>query len=384
MGRHPSLVCLSRNARNGYRESVDVLANWAMKDATSPRPRSAGGVRAFFIALACLAAGCSGKGDKPSGGPSSPAPASPGAPPEIDRVTPLPSPVPDVVATVNGEPVPLRNIVQLARKYLEKSEDRAKDRPYALRRAAQEFIDRELLFQEARARKLQPDDRRVEQAYNDARLRYRDEERWADWLKDQGYDQNTFRTELRVQETIRLVVDQEMGKVRDISDEDAEAFYAAHPGAFGVGERLRVAHILCRLSDDSTEKVKTAARVKAAALLFRLKRGEDFGALARQFSDDQTSKEDGGELPEFVRGQTPRAFEDAAFALQKPGDLSDAIGAPDGLHIIKLIDRKPAQDLTFEDIKGPLKERLFAQRRQEAVQALLSRLRAKARIETFI
>jgi peptidyl-prolyl cis-trans isomerase C len=289
-----------------------------------------------------------------------------------------------VVATVNGEPVRLIQIASLAHRILQESPDKAKDRPFAVRKAAQEFIERELLFQEARARKVDADDKRVEQGYNEARLHHRDEEGWAKWLESEGHDARSFRTELRVQETVRALIEQETRKVRAISDEEAEAFYKEHPGAFGAGERIRVAHILCRFSDDSTEQVKTACRVKLAGLLFRVRRGEDFAVLARQFSDDLTSKSEGGVLPEFVRGQTPRPFEDAAFALQKPGDLSEVVAAPDGAHIIKLIERKPAADLAFDEIKGPLMERLLAQRRQEAVQRLLARLRSSARIEMFI
>jgi peptidyl-prolyl cis-trans isomerase C len=371
MGRHPTLGCLRRNEKNTV-------------SSARHRPRPRPWLPAALVLLS-VAGGCSRKPGKAGASPSpeaSPARSSPS--PEIDRVTPLPDPIPDVVATVNGEPVLFVRIASLARKFLEKSEDRAKDRPFAVRKAAQELIDRELLFQEARARKLEPEARRVEQAYNEARLRHRDDADWAAWLKGEGYDANSFRTELRVQETIRVLVEQETRKVPEISDDEAEAFYKEHPGAFGAGDRLRVAHILCRLSDDSPEKVKTAARVKAASLLFRAKRGEDFAMLARQFSDDLMSKSEGGLLPEFVHGQTPPPFEEAAFALEKPGDLSEVVVVPDGLHIIKLIERKPAADLNFDDIKGTLKERMLVEKRQDVMRALLERLRSQAKIETFI
>jgi peptidyl-prolyl cis-trans isomerase C len=329
-------------------------------------------------------AGCSRKTASTAASAGAAAVASAAAEPEIDRERPLPEPIPDVVATVNAQPIHFIRIAASARQILAKSQDKVRDRPFALRKATQDFVERELLFQEAQARHVEPETKRVEQAYDEARLKHRDETAWVDWLKDQGHDPNSFRTELRIVETVRALVDQEARKVPPISDDEAEAFYRDHPAAFGVGERLRVAHILCRVAADATEKVRTAAQLKAGTLLFRAQRGEDFGALARQFSEDRTSNSDGGVLPEFVRGQTPRAFEDAAFALQKPGDLSGVVIAPDGLHIIKLIERKPASDLSFDDIKGPLEERMLAQKRQDAVRALVGRLRAQAKIEIFI
>jgi peptidyl-prolyl cis-trans isomerase D len=93
-------------------------------------------------------------------------------------------------------------------------------------------------------------------------------------------------------------------------------------------------HVLVKLPPGATDDQKAEARKKIEGALDRAKKGEDFGKIAREVSDD-TSAADGGDLGCFQRGAMVKPFEDAAFALS-PGQISDVVESQFGFHIIKL------------------------------------------------
>jgi len=340
-------------------------------------------VKRLWVAVVAgaLGAACS-RGGAPS---PSPAPggakAEPGAPPVIDRVTPLPSPVPDVVARVNGQPIYLRQIVGLAREALGKSEDREKEKPGALRQTMHQYIVRELLLQEAQARNLAADPRQLEETYNGLRVKYRDEKAWTDYLANQGHSPQSFKEELRVQQTVQALVSEESLKI-DVTDEEAAAYLDANPNAFGLVDRVTVSHVLFRVPERALPQQKADALARAETTLSRIRKGEDFAKVARQMSQDAATRAQGGRLPELARGEGDPRFEAAAFAL-KPGEVSAAVETADGYEIIKLFDRRTVP-VSFPQVRDRLKSWLVTQKRQASLQKLVNSLRAKARIETFI
>ena len=349
-------------------------------------PRTA----AVLIALAAASVSCSSG----RGAASSPAPAAaasvvptaePGTPPEIDRVTPLPKPLPEVAARVNGQPIPLRTVRLIASQVAPPAGRGASaEDPYAYRQALQQGIVRELLCQEAVKRKITADDARVEQAYNEARVRFKDDKAWAAMLKEQGLDPQSFRNELRINQTIQALLQQVAADTAaQATDQEALAFYESHPAVFETGERVKASHILVRVPEGAAGARKEDQRKKAEAILSHARAREDFATLARQSSEDPGSARNGGDLGAFGRGQMVPAFEQAAFAL-KPGEVSGVVETPFGFHIIKVTERIPAHKLAFAEVKERLKQEMVQQKRQRAQQSYLNSLRAKAKIETFL
>lgn len=333
------------------------------------------------LALAALlATACSEKGAAPT---ATATPAAP-LPPPIDKTTPLPITLPPVTARVNGREIKLLIVDLLAKKLLESAGNLPADRPFAYRRANQQMIVRELLLDEAVARKVMADDAKVEQAYNEARVPYKDDRAWIEFLASQGMDPDTFRTEVRAQQTIAALLGRIRAEVPDAaSDDEAKAFFDQNPAMFESGERLRARHLLLRIPGDATPKQKDLMRSKTEGLLARLKKGEDFAGLAKQFSQDPGSAARGGELEVFKRGQMVPAFDAAAFAL-KPGELSGVVESPFGFHIIRLEERLPSQKLPYEGIKDRLKRVLVEKRKDERVEKLIGALWGRARIETYL
>ncbi|HSD30221.1 MAG TPA: SurA N-terminal domain-containing protein [Vicinamibacteria bacterium] len=160
--------------------------------------------RALLAAVLVLAlAGCS----RPAGGPRpSPSPAA------LDPARPLPSPVPDVVARVNGQPIRIHQILPMAKAALDRLSIAERDarKPEVLRHALQQYVDRELILQEALARGIEADSREVDWAYDQLRREHANDVAWKEFLAGQGMTPQSFRAELRSQHTVAALLHEEL------------------------------------------------------------------------------------------------------------------------------------------------------------------------------
>ncbi|RUP28991.1 MAG: peptidylprolyl isomerase [Curvibacter sp.] len=133
------------------------------------------------------------------------------------------------------------------------------------------------------------------------------------------------------------------------AEKQALASYKANSKKYEVAEQVKASHILVKFGDDPK-----AAKEKAEGILAELKGGANFAELAKAKSDDPGSAARGGDLGLFGRGKMVKPFEDAAFALKNPGDLSDIIESQFGYHVLVLTERKPAGVKPFEEVKDDL------------------------------
>ena len=129
------------------------------------------------------------------------------------------------------------------------------------------------------------------------------------------------------------------------------------------GEIL-TAHIMVKFAKDMEEKDKANLKTKIDELYAKLKAGEKFEDLARQFSDDKPSAEKGGQLQWFGSSRMPIEFEKAAFALKANGDYSEPFTTNYGWHIVKRLDKKGLAP--FDEMKGDLKQRIGKDSRTQA------------------
>jgi parvulin-like peptidyl-prolyl isomerase len=330
------------------------------------------------LALPILGACSGGDGRTPI---PSPASAPPGAPPAIDSHTPLPSPLPDVAARVNGQAIGIRAVRLLVEQA--PKPPTAEEKPATYRRALQQLIMRELLFQEAMKRRLTADEARLEQAYNEARVQFKDDAAWAAMLAEKGVDPQFFRTELRVQHTVQALLEQVGREAAPASDDEARAFFDSNAASLTEGEKVRAAHILVRVPPGTVGPAKDALRAKAEALRARLRKGEDFATLARTASEDADSAARGGDLGELRKGQVAEPFEQAAFTLS-PGKVSGLVETAYGFHIIKVLERIPSRRLAFEEVRDRIKQELTLRKQLERQRSFVNDLRTRARIETFL
>jgi peptidyl-prolyl cis-trans isomerase C len=141
--------------------------------------------------------------------------------------------------------------------------------------------------------------------------------------------------------------------------------YRAYRDKFVTPEAVRASHILVRFGANA-ERDRAQAEVRLRELLARLRSGEDFAKLAREYSEDPGSARNGGDLGLFEKGRMAKPFEEAAFGLREPGDLSDIVETQFGLHIIRLTERREAGQRSFDEVR----DGLIAKNRERARQSI--------------
>ena len=131
---------------------------------------------------------------------------------------------------------------------------------------------------------------------------------------------------------------------------------------------VKVAHIMVLVPKGSSEAKWIESKQKMESILGRIQKGEDFGVLAKELSDDKNSGRNNGELPWFGTGKMVPEFEEAAFNLKSKGDISPVIRTMYGWHIIKLLDRHGIQ--SFAEMKAELKKKIQKDERGELPQKI--------------
>ncbi len=163
-----------------------------------------------------------------------------------------------------------------------------------------------------------------------------------------------------------LSIDAEALKAKEtVTPAEIQQRYQANAQMYSTPEQVRASHILFK-----TDGKNDAAQMKKAQdVLAKIKAGGDFAALAKQNSEDDGSKVNGGDLDYFGKGTMYKEFEDATWAL-KVGQVSDIIKSPAGLHIIKLVDHKAATTKTLAEVTPQIEDQIKAEKAQVTAQKL--------------
>jgi peptidyl-prolyl cis-trans isomerase D len=148
------------------------------------------------------------------------------------------------------------------------------------------------------------------------------------------------------------------------TDDELQSYYNDHAEEYRLPDQVTAQHILFKTEGKTAEQVE-AIRKKATDVLDRAKKGEDFGKLAKEFSEDSSASR-GGDLGTFGRGAMVPQFEQAAFNLG-PGAISDIVTTQFGFHIIKVNAKQETRVRTFAEVKESIRPVvLFAKAREKS------------------
>lgn len=246
------------------------------------------------------------------------------------------------------------------------------------REALNQLIDKELLWQEAQRQGLTVQPAQLEQSRQAMKASFPTPQAFERALANAGFDPDGYADYLSRELAIEQLV-QRLAPAA-IDEREVRQLLQSNRPRLEQPEQIRVRHILLRLPANADDATAAAAEQRVRAWLEQLRDGADFAELAQRHSQDSTAAA-GGDLGYFPRGRMVAPFEHAAFALAD-GQVSEPVRTDYGWHLIKLVDRRPAQldeDQALERIRQYLRDK----QRAEGLAAILERLRHAARIEVL-
>jgi len=185
---------------------------------------------------------------------------------------------------------------------------------------------------------------------------------------------------------IQELTKQEIADKITVTDEDIKTYYKKNKGDFIKPEKVKANLILFEVKEDDTPAVKKEKKKQANKTLKRLKKGEDFEALAKELSDDKRTKKRGGSTGFFSKGKRKNTygeiFEKKAFSLKK-GEMSDVFEDKKGFYIIKVADKKPQKEQTLEEVKTKIERRLKQEKQKDSYESYIEGLKKKYPVKIY-
>lgn len=288
------------------------------------------------------------------------------------------------VATVNGKPIVAEQVYSLYRMNKEMLKQRGrmlneKDDQALRAQSLEVVIADELLYQAALASGVTASAAEIEAAVKQLKLRAGSDEAYKSFLAETRLSETDVHREVgRNLQTEAYRKSLVAGK--GVSEDQARKFYDANvqKGMFNVPEQVHVQYILVKASENDPESVRIDARKRADEAAKRAASGEDFTALAKEYSQDATAAR-GGDIGFFPRGVMSPEFEEIAFA-GNPGEVTPVFETPKGFNVMKILEKKPASTRTYDEVKDALTLDMGRLMEQDVVRAKIQELAARAKI----
>ena len=292
----------------------------------------------------------------------------------------------EVMATVNGTQITRAEVnhqMDLIARQMGLPQDpshQAQISAMLEQRALDSLVQRTLLNQAAEKEKVAVQPADVDKELAQIKQHFGSPEEFNQRLKALNLDESTLRRQIEQNLILEKLISAHTAADTAISDDEIKQFYDSNPDKIKRPEMVRASHILIGVSDGDTPGQKAAKKKQAEDLLAQIKKGADFTELAKKYSADPGSKDNGGDLDFFTREQMVKPFSDEAFSLKK-GQLSDKpVETQYGYHIIKKTDQKAAAMPKLSEVKDQIKQELSRKKENEAIKKYLDQLTSTAQI----
>jgi peptidyl-prolyl cis-trans isomerase C len=247
------------------------------------------------------------------------------------------------------------------------------------KRVVEDFTVKTLLVNEVTRLKIDATDKEVSDALEGLKKSLPKGTTIEEVMKKNNLTKDKMYDDIRLGVKINKLLLAQKGSNSKPTEKEISNFYEKNKNKFVVPESVHARHILIAKSPKDDEKIKAEKLGKIENLRKQLIAGSDFAELAKKNSDCP-SKNNGGDLGTFRRGEMVKPFEEAAFSQEK-NVIGPVVETDFGYHIIQVLDRIAQKNLILDDaLKARIAAFLQQQKKQEIFDALLKNLRTKAKI----
>jgi peptidyl-prolyl cis-trans isomerase SurA len=253
-------------------------------------------------------------------------------------------------------------------------------RAAALRRQVLDrMVDEQLLMQEANELKVSVSSEEVDKSIDQIKKDYGlTDEQLRDELRKQGmsmaaYRQNTKREILKYR-----IINIAVGSKVSVSDADVQSYYERHMQEENI--QVRASHIFLSIPENADAAAAQEREKQAKSLLQRAQAGEDFGKLAREYSEDAATRAEGGDLGWFGKDILPKPIEELVFAM-KEGEVRGPVRADRGFHVIKLAGRRAQAPKPLAEVRDQIRGQLRQREMERQTKTYLTELRRKTLVD---
>ena len=313
---------------------------------------------------------------------------------QLETINQIPT-IPDIVARVNGNDIPAKPIKFQFMKVLknEQGSITPAQKDKIVRKVIDDFVVRELMYQEGQKLNLIVNPKVVEAELQALKSAYKNEDDFKQALLERDITEDDLKRSIEVDAQAKIILEQQVkGKV-EINDAAVQKYYKDNKENFLRPMAFRPSHVLImpfppemiqgsNIEDLQArkEELREKAREKILEIQKELKNGVDIAELAKKYSHDESTAENGGDLGFLYAEGVEKAFADAVAKLEV-GEVSDVVETKYGFHLIMLTATKPSEYAPFEDMKEAIQEQLFMEGARDRVLDYIDSLRKKAKIE---
>jgi len=242
-------------------------------------------------------------------------------------------------------------------------------------------IGRTLLVLKAKAMGVKVSEKMLQKRLREVKEKFKSDSIFEHRLSERGMTVDQYKQELEIDMYMDQLIKNKIEPNIKITEKDSQAYYDTNKNKFTTQEKVRASIMLLKFNPKKGKAGEQAVLKKFESILDQVNNGADFGALAKQHSQDSLASK-GGDLGFFTQKQMLPAFSSRAFKM-KVGEVSEVFRTGHGFHVIKVTDRKAGVLSPFAAEKEKIEKFLVNKKISQATRDYIETLKKKAEIKTY-